>query len=132
MTFVDSTPVLGTTYLYRVAAVNVAGPSRSAPLPVAVSLPVAPTGVVGTAVRQGAGERVTLPWADLVNESGYTIQWSTSSTFATVAGTGSAASNATSFTTGTIARQAWFFRLRGNNGLGAGEWSQPVQVPAAP
>jgi hypothetical protein len=132
VTFVDSTPVSGATYLYRVAAVNVAGASRSGPITVAVSVPAAPAGVVGTAARQGAGERVTLTWTDLANESGYTIQWSSSDTFATVAGTGNVAANATSFTTGTIARQGWFFRVRGNNALGAGEWSQPVQVPAAP
>jgi hypothetical protein len=35
------------------------------------------------------------------------------------------------FTTGTIARQAWYFRVGATNAAGT-SWSTPIQVAAAP
>ncbi len=132
VTYTDSTVSLGTTYQYRVASVGAGGVSGwSNVVPITVAVPVAPTRVLGSAVRSGAGERATISWGDLTNESGYTVQWSSSSTFATVAGSGTTAANVTTFTTGTIARQAWYFRVVASNALGSSPPSTPVLVAAA-
>lgn len=132
VTFVDSTVASGTTYVYRVSAVNFAGSSAPSVIATAiVAVPVAPVIASATAARQGGNERVTVTWGTVTNVTSYTIQWSTSSTFATVSGSGTAAANATSFTTGTIARQAWFVRVGATNALGT-TWSTPSTVPAAP
>ncbi|WP_353510973.1 multicopper oxidase domain-containing protein [Intrasporangium sp.] len=134
VTYVDKTVRPGATYTYRVKAVNGAGssayssPSTNLTVP---ALPAAPTGVAGTAVRQGGGERVTLTWNGVPGLTGYTIQWSTSSTFATVSGSAPVGSAATTYTTGSIARQAWYFRI-GSVNLSGTTWSAPVSVAAAP
>lgn len=133
VTFVDNGVSAGATYTYRVAAVNVAGTSgysntATAAIP---AVPAAPSAISGTAVRFGSGERVTLSWTDnATNESGFTIQWSSASG-GSIAGSSTAASNATTFTTGTITRQSWWFRVGATN-IGGTSWSAWVQVAAAP
>ncbi|QTO37779.1 multicopper oxidase domain-containing protein [Tessaracoccus sp. MC1865] len=132
VTFTDTSVTLGSTYQYRVTAANAAGASApSNTLSITVAVPATPANLAGTARRQGNGERVTLTWADLANESGYTLQWSTTAAFTTVNGTGSTPANTTTFTTGTITRQTWFFRVRAANALGTSAWSPLVQVAAA-
>jgi FtsP/CotA-like multicopper oxidase with cupredoxin domain len=133
VTFVDTTVSLGTTYRYRVAALNgLKASPYSNTVTISVSAPAAPTGVAGTAARQGGNERVTVTWTDASNnESGFTIQWSTSSTFATVSGSGTVGANVQTFTTGNIAQQMWWFRVVANNALGSTP-STPVSVAAAP
>ena len=133
VTYVDKTARPDTTYSYQVKAVNGGGSSGYSNTS-GVTLPpllAAPTGLTGSAVRQGGGERVTLTWNGVPGVTSYTIQWSTSSTFATVSGSAPAASTATTLTTGTIARQAWYFRI-GSVNLGGTNWSAPVSVPTAP
>nr|WP_242681489.1 multicopper oxidase domain-containing protein [Tessaracoccus sp. SD287] len=131
VTLVDSAVLLGNSYAYRVRAVNVAGASTdSNTATLMVAVPTAPVISTGTAVRQGSNERLTLTWADLGNESSYTIQWSTTAAFTSVSGSGTAAANATSFTTGTIARQTWYVRIRANNALGSSTWSTTTVAPA--
>jgi hypothetical protein len=133
VTFVDTAVTLGSTYQYRVAAVNAAGASGPTNVvTTTVAPPTAPANLAGTAVRQGGGERMTVTWNDVVSESGYTVQWSSTQAFTTTNGTGSTAANVTSFTTGSIARQVWYVRVRATNALGVSPWSGPIQVTAAP
>ncbi|MGV8847270.1 multicopper oxidase domain-containing protein [Tessaracoccus sp.] len=132
VTYTDTTPVAGNTYSYRITAVNAAGTSvPSNTVAVGVLLPGTPSGITGSAVRSGNNERVTVNWGDVVNETGYTIQWSTTQAFTRVAGSGTAAANATSFTTGRISRSAWWVRVSATNGLGTSAWSAPVMVTSA-
>jgi FtsP/CotA-like multicopper oxidase with cupredoxin domain len=133
VTWVDSAVTAGLTYQYRVVATNIAGSSSASnTVSVALVLPGTPTITSGTAVRQGGGEVVTVRWTDVANETGYTIQWSSTSAFTTVAGSGSAAANATTFVTGTITRQGWFFRMRSTNLIGTSAWSAVRTVAIAP
>lgn len=133
VTFVDTAVTLGSTYQYRVRAVNVAGSSGpSNTVTVTVAPPAAPANLAGTAARQGNGERVTVTWSDVVGESGYLVQWSDTQAFTTVAGSGTTAADVTTFTSGAIARQTWYFRVRATNALGVSAWSGPIQVAAAP
>jgi hypothetical protein len=133
VTFADSSVVAGTTYQYQVLSTNVGGSSApSNVVTITVAVPSVPAPVGATAARQGNGERATFRWGDVTNEAGYTIQWSTTSAFTVVAGTGTTAANVTTFVSGTIARQVWFFRVRAVNALGASAYSAPTQVAAAP
>jgi FtsP/CotA-like multicopper oxidase with cupredoxin domain len=132
VTYMDQTVTLGNNYSYRVASRNaflLSAYSNTAQI--LVALAGTPTINTITATRQGNNERVTLTWTNVTGETGYTIQWSTSSTFATVSGSGSVGANVTTFTTGTIARQSWYFRVGAVNALGTA-WSAPVQVAVAP
>ena len=131
VTFTDGNVTQGSTYVYRVAAENVAGLSAYVgPTTVPVDVPAAPSGVTATAVRQGNGERITATWDAVPGATGYSVQWSTSPTFATV--NGSASTAGTSFTTGTISRTTWYVRVSAVNGLGSSAWSSTVSVAPAP
>jgi predicted phage tail protein len=125
--------VAGTTYQYRVLSTNVGGSSvPSNVVTIAVAVPDVPASLTATAARQGSGERVTFRWGDVTNETSYNVQWSTTRAFTVVAGTSTTAANVTTFVTGTIARQVWFFRVRAVNALGASAYPAPIQVAAAP
>ncbi|TRW43743.1 multicopper oxidase domain-containing protein [Georgenia yuyongxinii] len=133
VTYVDTTPALGSTYAYRVTAVNAAGSSAPAQLAVTAGPPAAPTNLAGKAARQGSNERMTLTWTDVAdNEASQTIQWSTTTAFTAVAGSTTAPANATSLTTGNVARQQWFVRIRATNVLGSSAWSPVATVAPAP
>ena len=133
VTIVDNAVSTGNTYGYRVTAVNVAGTSApTGTVTVPVLAPGQPVIATATAVRSGSNERVTLTWGDVGNETSYVVQWSTSSTFATVSGQSAAlAANTTTYTTGNIARQAWYFRVRAVNVVATTD-SAPFTVAPAP
>ena len=133
VTYDDNTVVVGHTYAYQVAAKNLLVQSAfSNTATVTVSAPVAPTNLTATPVRQGNGERVTLTWVDVAtNESGYTIQWSATADFATVAGSANIGANSTQYITSTIASQIWYFRIQATNGVGQSAWVTTGQIAAA-
>jgi FtsP/CotA-like multicopper oxidase with cupredoxin domain len=133
VTYLDTTVLPGTTYWYRVAARNAFVNSLySNTVQVAVpALPGQPTINTLTAARQGGNERVTATWTNVTGETGYTIQWSTTSLFTTVSGSGTVGANVTTFQTGSIARQVWWFRVGATNQAGT-VWSAPVSVNPAP
>ena len=132
VTMVDNSVVLGNAYDYRVSAANLAG--RSVPTntaSVSVALPPAPVVTAATAARSGSGERITVTWGDVPGETGYTVQWSATSDFAAIAGSGSVAAGLTSFTTGNLVRQVWYVRVVAVNVLGSSLPSEVLTVPAA-
>lgn len=133
VTMVDNSVTVGNSYDYRVTAVNVAGSSAASNTATAVVMaPGQPVITSGTAVRAGSNERVTLTWGDVANETSYVVQWSTSSTFATVSGQSAALpANSTTYTTGNIARQTWYFRVRAVNVVATTD-SAPFTVAPAP
>jgi len=122
VTYVDSTVALNNTYAYRVVATG-AAQSFSNTVTIQVSVPAAPSGLAAFAVRSGTNERVTVSWTDNANnESGFTLERSDSAGFTTIAGTANLGANATTYVTGNIARQVWYFRIRANNVLGSSAW----------
>ena len=131
VSFVDTGVTLGATYQYKVAAENLAGQSESTPVTVLVDVPSAPAISSAVAARAGSNQRITVQWADVMGESGYTVQWSTSSAFTTVS-SANVAANATTFTTGNVTRTTWYVRIRANNALGSSAWSPPAAVTPAP
>lgn len=133
VSYTDTAVALGNTYVYRVTAENAAGRSTASnSVTVTLAVPATPTGLSATARRQGNNERVTASWGNVTGESGYTLQWSSTSAFTPVSGTGSTAADVTTFTTGSLARQTWYVRVRASNAVGDSPWSAPIQVPAAP
>lgn len=132
--YVDTTVAQGTSYVYRVTAVNLAGSSApSNSVPILVDLPLTPIGVTGTAAASTATrERVTVSWSDLDNEASYRVEWSATVDFAVVAGGANLGANVTTYTTGNLAQQIWYVRVSATNPLGTSGWSAPVEVSAVP
>ena len=132
VTFVDKTVSLANTYAYRVTAVNAAGQSAyTGTVTVLVAIPGAPTINTATAVRQANGEVITVTWTAVPGANGYTIQWSATAAFTTVAGTGTVG-NVTTYNTVRIARQVWYVRVIATNVLGQSQPSPVKTVAAAP
>lgn len=134
VTFADTTATVGSSYRYRVTAVNLAGPSGpSNVLSLDMTAPTAPSGVSGTAVRSGTGELVTVRWTPTSNNaSSFRVEWSSTQAFTTVAGSATAGGGASQLTTPRIARQAWYFRVVAVNPIGSGTSDPPTLVAAAP
>lgn len=135
VTWTDKTITAGNSYAYRVQAYNADGSSAWTQVVVlnVPALPVAPSNVVGSAVRTSptaTTERLTVTWTDNANnETGFTVQWSSSSTFAWINGTATVAANTTTFTTGDIARQVLYCRVRADNLVGSSAWVVSASVP---
>jgi hypothetical protein len=120
VTFTDNTVMpasVNVTYTYRVAAVNVAGQTLSA-IPAAVvvpAVPAAPQLLTALASKQNnSSDRVVLTWTNVANETGYIIQRSTSSNFATVTSF-TVGANVTTFTDtvsrGTPGVTTYYYRI---------------------
>jgi FtsP/CotA-like multicopper oxidase with cupredoxin domain len=133
VTYSDATVVAGLTYTYRVAAINLAGTSAYSNLAtIGVVAPLAPSNVQVSAVRVGGNERVTLTWVDNSNnEVRFEIQRSTDPGFATFV-TSFAPVDTTTFTTGNIPLNSYYFRIRAVNGIGPSAWVNATPFPIAP
>lgn len=131
--YVDSTVSLGTTYVYRVSAVN--GAITSSPsntVEITVSLPNAP-GDPGVTVGpdQGGQRRLTVTWTDLSdNEGSFTVQRATNATFTAGVSTTTVAANTTTATLSGLSRStAYYVRVRANNVLGSSGWVDATPSP---
>jgi hypothetical protein len=132
--FTDNTVVLNNTYTYRVAAINLLGTSAYSNLAmITVSVPADPANLAATAARQGNNERVTLTWVDNSNnEANFVIQRATDAGFTTGLVTTSVGANITTYTTGNIARVAYYFRIEAVNALGPSGWANATVFPIPP
>jgi FtsP/CotA-like multicopper oxidase with cupredoxin domain len=131
--YTDTTVTAGSTYAYRVAALNSAGRS-SYSNEVGVSLisaPAAPGPVAATAALQGRNNaRVTLTWVNVANETGYTIQRATDAGFTANVASVSVGANTTNYTTGNLARTTpYYFRVLAYNGAGQSAWVNATPFP---
>ncbi len=133
-------------YVYRVAAINPVGFSAySLEVPIAVPLAVAPAAPSGlTAVLQ-AGPRAALSWVDNAdNETGFLLQrstdgvnFSTLSTVASAAGTGTTVSTFDPTIVASFAGGTYFYRVQAVNSVASSAFSNTASVivpalPAAP
>jgi FtsP/CotA-like multicopper oxidase with cupredoxin domain len=132
VSFTDTTVTSGNTYRYQVQAFTTTPPQTSAWVlsnPVATNPPIAPALTAASIARQGGTDTITLAWTAGSYQSSYTVQWSTSSTFATITGakTGIAASalgtTITGLSRGTPGVTTYYVRVQGVNVLGASAWS---------
>jgi len=121
VSYVDAGIMAGMTYTYRVAASNSAGLSGfSNTASVAVpSVPVAPTNLtVVNGPNANKTRSVILSWFDNSNnETGFTIQRATNSTFTLGLANIPVAANTQSLTVTGLSRSTqYWFRIRSNNG----------------
>jgi FtsP/CotA-like multicopper oxidase with cupredoxin domain len=136
VSYTDSTISTGSTFTYRVAALNSAGSSvYSNTASISLAAPAAPSNLTAGAVRRGNNARVTLTWVDnSVNENGFTIQWASDAGFTNILMTTIASVNATTFTTSNLNRNTdYFFRIQTFNASGVSAWVNaspfPIRTP---
>ena len=129
----------GTAYQYRVSTVNEFGSSATSGVATAttsIDPPTAPTGIAAVAVSP---TRIDVTWTDASsNETGFTLERSTSSTFSGATTTALPA-GATSYSDiGLTEATAYYYRVRSRNGGGASGWAvsgqvtTPLSLPSAP
>lgn len=118
----------GTTYYYRVRAINAVGNSLYSNefIVTTPSVPAAPSGLTGSA---SSNTQVNLAWTDnATNETGFEIERKTgvSGTYARIATT---AANVTSYqNTGLTAGTTYYYRVRAVNGVGNSPYSGEFSV----
>lgn len=137
--YVDTTAVSGTRYRYQVVVYNAAGTSASniitvGPPPPPTAAPAAPTSATATAaVSNKKSDVVTLTWVNPAgnNQTGFTIQMSTSSTFPAATTTiVNVAATATTWTSGNVPRAtAYYLRIQATNAGGASAWVNATPWP---
>jgi predicted phage tail protein len=126
--FVDVSVVAGSSYSYRVCALNNAGMSVASnvgTVSIPVPLPTAPTGLAGVAVSR---RQIDLSWTDTsANETGFKVERSTNGTTWTQVGTVGA--NIRSYaSTGLASNTSYYFRVRSYNGSGNSAYTSVVVV----
>jgi FtsP/CotA-like multicopper oxidase with cupredoxin domain len=135
VTYLDNTVSVGITYTYRVAAVVGVDMSPYSNLAViTVDIPLPPSVVLASAVRQGNNERVTLIWTDNSNnEANFRIERATNSSFTNPVVV-TVPANQTTYTSGSIPRVNYWFRVIAVNVLGASAPANatPFPIPPAP
>ena len=110
-----------TLYYFRVLASNSAGSSPfsatvSATTQAQVTIPLAPSGLTASAATSS---QINLTWIDNSNnETGFTLERSTSSTFTSPISTTLAANQNSLSVTGLSASTAYYFRVRASNSAG--------------
>jgi FtsP/CotA-like multicopper oxidase with cupredoxin domain len=132
VTFIDTGVASGSVYAYYVTAVNsmsVSSPSNTAT--VTVSVPAAPTNLVGTAARIAGNllqDRVTLTWRDNSNnEASFQIQRATNPNFNNPT-TFTVGANVTTFVQNVPRNTTYSYRVRAINVLGNSGWSNSVRL----
>ncbi|MGB3717465.1 MAG: hypothetical protein WA996_23825, partial [Candidatus Promineifilaceae bacterium] len=130
VTYIDTNVTPSAVYTYRVAAVNAGDWLSDFSSNLTITLPNFPEAPIpGNIARAGTrgrdARRITVTWTGVPDVNGYTIQWATDSTFATLVGSGSANQDATSFTTRNLTRgNTYYFRIRANsNANGSSLWA---------
>jgi FtsP/CotA-like multicopper oxidase with cupredoxin domain len=135
VSYTDMNVLPGTTYDYRVAAINSEGTSAYSNTASVTTLapPAAPSLVNATAeIASKRNAKVTITWRDNANnESGFTIERSTNATFTgTNVVTVNVNANVTTYTTGNVLRNTpYYFRIRANNGAGSSVWVNATPFP---
>jgi len=132
VSYTDTAVVAGSSYAYRVAAVNGAGLSPySNTIIIALTAPAAPSNLTAGARRQGGNARVTLTWVDNANnEAGFTIERATDANFAIGRVATTVAANSTTYDTGNLNRNtAYYFRIRAFNDAGVSAWVNATPFP---
>ena len=133
VSFVDPAITLGTTYFYRVATVNALGTSAYSNVAIiTVAIPADPANLQATAVRQGNNERVTLTWIDNSNnEANFVIERALDIAFTNPVVV-SVAADTTTYTTGNIPLQSYYFRIRAENVIGPSGLVNATPFPIGP
>ncbi|HSQ56596.1 MAG TPA: glycoside hydrolase family 44 protein, partial [Gemmata sp.] len=119
--YLDTAVTNGTTYYYRVSAVNDAGEgalSSEVSATPQVSAPSAPSNLNATAISTS---QINLTWNDnSSNETAFVVEWATDSNFSAGFTSVTLGANTTSYSaTGLTAGTTYWFRVRATNAGGA-------------
>lgn len=135
--FSDSSVVPGTTYDYRVKAVNSAGSSAysntvNIVVPAAPTPPAPPSNLSATAaLLNRSRDTVTVTWTDnSSDETSFTLQRATDSTFTAGLSTTTIPANITTTVETVRRRVTYWYRVRASNAGGNSGWSNVVSVLA--
>jgi hypothetical protein len=130
---VDTTVAVGTTYVYRVKAVNTGGSSLYTGTATAVvpALPAAPSNLRVSVVKaNGNNYTATLTWVDnATNETGFTIQRATNATFTTGLATVNVGADVVTNVQTVTRNTTYYFRIRANNLGGSSAWTNALPFP---
>ena len=120
--YIDTSVAGGTTYYYRISAIDAAGTSASAPSGALLTFPAAPT-LAGSVVSPTA---INFSWTPILSATNYKLEKSTDggTTWSTVI----TQSTATYSATGLTADTAYQFRLSATNATGYGATSTVVSI----
>jgi FtsP/CotA-like multicopper oxidase with cupredoxin domain len=114
----------GSTYYFRVVAVNLSGSSAPSNALGVTTIPATPTNFRRTGQTASS---ISVAWTDAsTNETGYQLQRQTvgTTTWVDVVTT---AANATSYTdTGLAGKTSYYYRIRGINGVGTSPWAPTI------
>ena len=81
-------------------------------------------------MQGGNNARITLTWADVLNETSYMIQYATNSTFTANLVSSTVSENITTFQTGNVARNTPFYvRIQALNAAGPSAWVNATPFP---
>jgi hypothetical protein len=131
--YADTTAKPVTSYAYRVKATNAGGSSGYAG-PASVTtpddVPNAPANLTASRTGTPKSQRVNLTWTDAsTNESGFTVQRATDSTFTSNLTTTTLPANTTSTSDSSVKRSTrYWYRVYAFNGIGASPFSNVVNI----
>ena len=126
-TYFDSTAVEGTTYQYRIIAVNAGGSSEASNIALITTMPAAPTNLAGTA---SSASTIALSWTDNSSgETAVTVQRFDGENWETIA---SLPANTESYVDTVPAGSTQSYRVFMVNGGGESGYAEALDVTAYP
>lgn len=132
VSYTDTTVEAGTSYFYRVNAVNgsVASDYTNVVQAAITIVPAAPTGAGATATSGTTSDTIRVTWtAPEGTVSSYDVQFSTDSTFATNVSTYNTGSTGTLYSrSGFTKKKTYYIRVRAVNQIGNSTWSNVISV----
>jgi hypothetical protein len=135
VTYVDTTVTIGTTYFYRVWAVNAIGRSlapTNATSAVVPAIPLVPTNFrvsVGAKLPNG-NYPLTLTWVAASNPTNFTIQRARNAAFTTNLNTATPGAAVRSITQNLAPNTTFYFRIRANSNIsGSSAWVNALPFP---
>jgi predicted phage tail protein len=133
VTFTNTGLTAGNTYAYYVTAVNIVGPSSASnTATVSFTAPAAPTSLgVAAVIANVSNDTVTLTWVNPAgnNQTSYSIQRATNSTFTSGLNTTTATGTALTLNQ-TVGRSATlYYRIRAVNAVGVSAYTNATPLP---